>query len=92
MSQAARATVEAVLREAGMDLTDVVLTNNVLLADWRLFPSYNAGYGPHVSAPYPPRATVHGLLIDPRCSVQMEAIAHRQGRNATVIRVFSPSD
>jgi 2-iminobutanoate/2-iminopropanoate deaminase len=80
------ARIQAVLEETGMSLADVVRTNNIL-TDWRLFPSYNAGYGPHVSAPFPPRATVQAGLIDPRSWVQVEAIAHRQGRNAKVIRV-----
>ncbi len=83
------ARVKAVLEEAGMSLAEIVRTNNIL-SDWRLFPVYNAGYGPHVSDPYPPRATVQAGLIDPRCTVQVEAIGHRQGRNATVIKVVPP--
>jgi 2-iminobutanoate/2-iminopropanoate deaminase len=74
------ATVEA----AGLILDDVVRTNNIL-TDWRGYAGFNAGYGPFVTRPYPPRATVHALLADPGARVQVEAIAHRQGRDATVL-------
>lgn len=78
--EAIAATVEA----AGMSLDDVVRTNNIL-TDWRHYAGFNAGYGAFVTAPYPPRATVHATLADPGACVQVEAIAHRQGRNATVL-------
>lgn len=35
--------------------------------------------------PYPPRATVIGGLLEPQALVQIEALAHREGRNATVL-------
>jgi 2-iminobutanoate/2-iminopropanoate deaminase len=74
------ATVEA----AGMALDDVVRTNNIL-TDWRGYTGFNAGYGAFVTQPYPPRATVHAVLADPGARVQVEAIAHRQGRDAAVL-------
>jgi len=74
------ATVEA----AGMTVDDVVRTNNVL-TDWRCYAGFNTGYGAFVTRPYPPRATVHAALADPGACVQVEAIAHRQGRGATVL-------
>ena len=76
--------IAATLEEAGMTLDDVVRTNNIL-TDWRLYAAFNAGYGPFVTRPYPPRATVHATLADPGAGVQVEAIAHRQGRDATVL-------
>jgi 2-iminobutanoate/2-iminopropanoate deaminase len=82
--------VQALLEEAGMTLADVVRTSNVL-TDWRNYVLYNAGYGPFVAAPYPPRATVLGSLGDPRALVQIEAVAHRAGRDATVLEANPPS-
>jgi enamine deaminase RidA (YjgF/YER057c/UK114 family) len=78
------ATVEA----AGMTLDDVVRTNNIL-TDWRGYAGFNAGYGAFVTRPYPPRATVHALLADPGARVQVEAIAHRVGRDAAVLEAAS---
>ena len=88
-TRAAWTRVQALLEEAGMALEDVVRTSNVL-TDWRNYPAYNAGYGAFVSAPYPPRATVVGALADPRALVQIEALAHRAGRNATVLEANPP--
>jgi enamine deaminase RidA (YjgF/YER057c/UK114 family) len=78
------ASIAVTLEEAGMVLHDVIRTNNVL-TDWRLYAGFNAGYGVFVTPPYPPRATVHGTLATPGACVQVEAIAHRQGRDATVL-------
>ena len=44
-----------------------------------------AGYGAVVTRPYPPRATVLAALADPRACVQVEAVAHRGGGDATVL-------
>jgi 2-iminobutanoate/2-iminopropanoate deaminase len=83
-TRAAWTRVRALLEEAGMAVEDVVRTSNVL-TDWRHYAPYNAGYGAFVAAPYPPRATVLAALPDPRAFVQIEAVAHRAGRNATVL-------
>jgi 2-iminobutanoate/2-iminopropanoate deaminase len=83
-TRAAWTRVAAVLEQAGLGLEDVVRTNNIL-TDWRLYAGFNAGYGAFVTPPYPPRATVHASLADPRACVQVEAIAHREGRDATVL-------
>lgn len=72
------------LESAGMSREDVVRTTNVL-TDWRTYGAFNAGYGAFVERPYPPRATVHAALSDPAAAVQIEAIAHRRGRDATVL-------
>lgn len=76
--------ISGVLDQAGLGLEDVVRTNNIL-TDWRLYAGFNAGYGAFATPPYPPRATVHAALADPRACVQVEAIAHRQGRDAAVL-------
>jgi enamine deaminase RidA (YjgF/YER057c/UK114 family) len=76
--------IAAIADAAGLLLDDVVRTSNVL-TDWRSYAGFNAGYGAFVGRPYPPRATVHAALVDPAASVQIEAIAHRQGRDATVL-------
>ena len=78
--------VAALVREAGMELEDVVSTTNVL-TDWRDYRGFNAGFARFVTPPYPPRATVRVALVDPRAGVQIEAVAHRDGRNARVIEV-----
>ena len=89
-TRAAWARVRALLEEAGMAVEDVVRTSNVL-TDWRHYAPYNAGYGAFVAAPYPPRATVVGALPDPRALVQIEAVAHRAGRDAMVLEASPPS-
>lgn len=81
--------IAATLAAAGLTLEDVVRTNNIL-TDWRLYAGFNAGYGAFVNRPYPPRATVHATLADPRACVQIEAIAHRQGRDAAVLEAADP--
>ncbi len=88
-TRAAWKRVQALLEEAGMALEDVVRTSNVL-TDWRHYAPYNAGYGAFVAAPYPPRATVLGALPDRRALVQIEAVAHRAGRDATVLEANPP--
>ena len=81
--------IAEVAEAAGMGVQDVVRTNNVL-ADWRDYAAFNAGYGEFVSRPYPPRATVHGHLVEPGMRVQVEAILHRRGRDATVLEARAP--
>jgi len=81
--------IAATLEAAGMALEDVVRTNNIL-TDWRLYAGFNAGYGAFVTRPYPPRATVHAALADPGACVQVEAIAHRRGRDAAVLEAAPP--
>jgi len=83
-TQRAWECLAATLQAAGMGLEDVARTNNIL-TDWRLYAGFNAGYGRFVTRPYPPRATVHAALADPRARIQIEAVAHRRGRDATVL-------
>lgn len=78
--------VDALLAAVGMDRQAIVRTNNVL-TDWRHYADFNAGYGAHVVEPYPPRATVLGGLVRRRALVQIEAIAHRHGDDATIVQV-----
>ena len=55
------------------------------LTDWRGYRDFNAAYGEFVEPPYPPRATVLAGLVPPSAQVQIEAIAHRAGGEATVL-------
>jgi enamine deaminase RidA (YjgF/YER057c/UK114 family) len=89
-TRAAWMRVQALVEEAGMALEDVVRTFNTL-THWRSYAPYNAGYGAFVVAPYPPRATMLGGLSDPRALVQIEAVARRGGRDATVLEANPPS-
>lgn len=74
----------SLLASAGMSRDDVVRTCNTLV-DWRDYATYNAGYGRFVARPYPPRATVLGVLPVPGARIQMDAIAHRAGRDALTL-------
>jgi enamine deaminase RidA (YjgF/YER057c/UK114 family) len=85
-TRAAWAQVNELIDAAGFSPDDIVRTNNVLI-DWRDYAGFNAGYGANVAEPYVPRATVLGQLSDPRARMQVEAVAHRQGRGATILQV-----
>jgi enamine deaminase RidA (YjgF/YER057c/UK114 family) len=80
------AIINNLLAAVGFAPGTILRTNNVL-TDWRSYPDFNAGYGANVDQPYPPRATVLGSLLDPAALVQIEAVAHRNGSNATVVQV-----
>ena len=81
--------ITSLLASAGMSRDDVVRTCNTLV-DWRDYASYNAGYGRFVTRPYPPRATVLGVLPVPGARIQMDAIAHRAGRDALTLEANPP--
>jgi len=83
-TRAAWERLSALLQAAGMERSCVLRTNNVL-TDWRHYRGFNSGYGAQVNAPYPPRTTVLGGLLDPRACMQIEAIAHRSGGDAEVL-------
>lgn len=76
--------IERLVAAAGMTLEDVVFTTNVL-TDWRDYRAFNAGYGRFVRPPYPPRTTASLGLARAGALVQIEAIAHRHGRDAQVV-------
>jgi enamine deaminase RidA (YjgF/YER057c/UK114 family) len=83
-TRAAWRRIYSLLDEAGMEPGDVVRTNN-WLTDWRGYGAFNESYGAFVQPPYSPRATMIGGMIEPHACVQIEALAHRDGRNATVL-------
>jgi enamine deaminase RidA (YjgF/YER057c/UK114 family) len=83
-TRAAWRRIHALVESAGMDAADVVRTNNWLV-DWRSYKGFNTGYADFVQPPYPPRATVIGGILEPGALVQIEALAHRDARNATVL-------
>jgi len=82
----ARDRLDALVAAAGFAADSIVRTNNVL-TDWRHYARFNAGYGSRMKEPYVPRATVLGRLVDPGANVQIEAIAHRAGADATILQV-----
>jgi 2-iminobutanoate/2-iminopropanoate deaminase len=73
--QARRAleNVQACLRAAGAELTDV-LKVNAYLADLDDFPGFNAAYSAFFSEPYPARTTV-GVSLPGGLLVEIEAVA-----------------
>lgn len=88
-THAAWERITALLEAAGMGADDVLHTSNVL-TDWRSYRDFNAGYGPHVTAPYPPRATVVAALPDPKALVMIEVQAHRAARDGVCIGYAAP--
>ena len=78
--------INALIAAAGFPPDSVLRTNNVL-TDWRNYAGFNTGYGANVRSPYPPRATVLGGLLDHSALVQIEAIAHRKGSDASIVQV-----
>lgn len=76
--------IEALLKSAGMDAADILHTTN-MLTDWRAYAVFNAAYGRHVTAPYPPRATVLATPLDPQARIVIEVQAHRAAREGRFI-------
>lgn len=85
-TRAAWKQVGALLDAVGMTGQSILRTNNVL-TDWRNYAGFNAGYGANVVEPYPPRATVLGGLRHRDALIQVEAVAHRFGSDATIVQV-----
>ena len=79
--------INGLIAAAGFVGDESVLRTNTILTDWRDYAGFNAGYGANVQYPYPPRATVHGTLLNAQRLVQTEAIAHRAGQNAGIVQV-----
>lgn len=78
------------LATAGMTADDVLHTTNTL-TDWRSYGAFNAAYGAYVRSPYPPRATVVGVLPDQRARVMIEVHAHRGARDGRFIGYAAPA-
>lgn len=68
--------VEAILREAGLGLDNVVKTM-VFLADMSLFGAMNEVYARHFQAPYPARSAVAVRSLPKDALVEIEVIAAR---------------
>lgn len=83
--------INAILEAADMDAGHVIRANN-WLGDWRCYMDFNAAYGEFVVRPYPPRATVVAGLMHPLALLQIEAIAHRAGHEATVLEASNEED
>lgn len=82
--------IEKLLDAAGLTAADVLHTTNTL-TDWRSYDAFNAAYGTHVSAPYPPRATVVTALAEEPARVMIEVHAHRGARDGRFIGFAPPA-
>ncbi len=71
--------LEAVLKEAGLVMSDVVKTT-VFLVDLGEYPKMNEEYSKHFSAPYPARSTLQASGLPRNARVEIDAIA--TGRSA----------
>jgi 2-iminobutanoate/2-iminopropanoate deaminase len=87
-TRAAWRRIDAILQAGGLDRAQVIRTNN-WLTDWRCYAGFNSAFGEFVMPPYPPRATVVATLVQRFACVQIEAIAHRGGGEATVLDAAS---
>jgi enamine deaminase RidA (YjgF/YER057c/UK114 family) len=96
-TRAAWTRIDAILREADLNLSHVIMTNNIL-TDWRYYEDFNAGYGGSIAAPYPPRLAAIAALPERHALIQIEALAHRHADNATILdaerkcRIVSTND
>jgi len=68
--------IDAVLREAGSSLDDVVKTT-VFVTDMANYDAVNEVYADHVSEPYPARSAVEVADLPVDIGVEIEAIARR---------------
>jgi len=69
--------IMAILREDGLDLSDVVKTT-VLLADIHDFKEMNSVYGDFFTEPYPARSAFQVAALPTGALVEIEAIAERK--------------
>jgi 2-iminobutanoate/2-iminopropanoate deaminase len=69
--------VEAVLKAAGLSLSDVVKTT-VFMTDLSQFAAMNQAYAKFFAAPYPARATVQVSALPKGAGVEIEAVATRR--------------
>jgi 2-iminobutanoate/2-iminopropanoate deaminase len=75
--------LQTVLRQADLDLHDVVKTT-VMLTDWRHYAAYNQVYQTFFAAPYPARSTLCGGLARKGALIEIEAIAVANATNIAV--------
>lgn len=70
--------LEAVLRDAGLSLADVIKCT-VFLTTMDDFPEMNAEYGRRFAEPFPARSTVAVAGLPLGARVEIELVAHRPG-------------
>lgn len=75
--------LQTVLRQADLDLHDVVKTT-VMLTDWRHYAAYNEVYQTFFAVPYPARSTLCGGLARKGALIEIEAIAVANATNIAV--------
>lgn len=68
--------IEAILREAGFEMRDVVKTT-VLLKDMGEFTAMNEVYAEFFAEPYPARAAFQVAALPKGGRVEIEAVAHK---------------
>ncbi len=68
--------IEAILREAGFEMRDVVKTT-VLLKDMGEFTAMNEVYAEFFAEPYPARAAFQVAALPKGSRVEIEAVAHK---------------
>jgi len=78
VAQTARAlsNLDAVLRAAGLGLSNVVKTT-VFMVDLAEFPQMNEEYGKHFAIPFPARTTVQAAALPKGARVEIDAVAVR---------------
>jgi len=69
--------LQAVLKAAGMDFSNVVKTS-IFLKDMNDFAKVNAIYGSHFEKDFPARETVQVSVLPKNCKVEISAIAYKQ--------------
>jgi 2-iminobutanoate/2-iminopropanoate deaminase len=69
--------ISAILRSAGLSLSDVVKTT-VYMTDLSQFPAMNEAYARHFSPPYPARATIEVKALPKGVSLEIDAVAVRK--------------
>lgn len=69
--------IMAILKEDGLDLSDVVKTT-VLLADINDFKEMNSVYGEYFTEPYPARSAFQVAALPTGALVEIEAVAERK--------------
>ncbi len=69
--------LQAVLKAAGMDFSNVVKTS-IFLKDMNDFAKVNVIYGSHFEKDFPARETVQVSVLPKNCKVEISAVAYKQ--------------
>lgn len=75
----ALANLEAVLKSAGLELSDVVKVT-AWITDANYMTDFNLVYRGYFAEPYPTRSTIVSDLVVPDAVVEVEAVAYRESK------------